>query len=223
LERSRRGASFGPGPCLSPRSVCRLAASERSIRWFFVSRASTLDRGLSDFGALDSSRRDASTWESRFSLRRRNLDEIRRITNRSYRNKKRRCGAFRCVFRAPPFRRPAAADSAPRRPEGAVSFLLWAATSPKAVAVQVPRKNAVSIAVSFHFSVVGAKRGGGPAGRGACRSERAGWPARQAVDLRPHRPSRDPLPFTRSSMSGFRDANRRMYLIVDAHGVSLIM
>jgi hypothetical protein len=54
LERSRRGASFAPGPCLSPRSVCRLAASERSIRWFFVSCASTLDRGLLDFGALDS-------------------------------------------------------------------------------------------------------------------------------------------------------------------------
>jgi hypothetical protein len=54
LERSRRGASFAPGPCLSPRTVCRLAASERSIRWFLVSCASILDRGLLDFGALDS-------------------------------------------------------------------------------------------------------------------------------------------------------------------------
>jgi hypothetical protein len=117
------------------------------------------------------------------------------------RNKKRRCGACRCLCRAPPFRRPAAADSAPRRPEGAVSFRLWAATSPKVVAVQFPREHAISTAVFFHFSVVGAKRGGGPAGRGACRSERAGWPARQAADLRPHRTSREPFPFTRSSTS----------------------
>jgi hypothetical protein len=87
LERSRRGASFGPGFSLPPRSVCRLAASERSIRWFFVSFASSLDRGLLDFAALDSTRRDASTQERLFSLRRRNLDEIRRISDRWLRNK----------------------------------------------------------------------------------------------------------------------------------------
>jgi hypothetical protein len=110
-------------------------------------------------------------------------------------------GAFRCLLRAPPVRRPAAADSAPWRPESAVSFRFRAATSPKVVALQIPREHAISTAVLFHFSVVGAKRGGGPAGRGACRSERAGWPARQAADLRPHRTSREPFPFTRSSTS----------------------
>jgi hypothetical protein len=61
LERSRRGASFGPGPAFHLGAFCRLAASERSIWWFFVSCASTLDRGLLDFGALDFPRRDAST------------------------------------------------------------------------------------------------------------------------------------------------------------------
>jgi hypothetical protein len=84
-------------------------------------------------------------------------------------------------------------------PEGAVSFRLWAATSLKVVALQFPREHAISTVVFFHFSVVGAKRGGGLAGRGACRSERVGWPALQAADLRPHRTSRDPLPFQRSS------------------------
>jgi hypothetical protein len=64
-----------------------------------------------------------------------------------------------------------------------------------------PREHAISTAVFFHFSVVGAKRGRGPAGRGACRSERVSWPARQAADLRPHRTSRKPFPFTRSSTS----------------------
>jgi hypothetical protein len=59
----------------------------------------------------------------------------------------------------------------------------------------------VSTVVLFHFSVFGAKRGGGPAGRGACRSERAGWPARQAADLRPHRTRRQPFPFSGSSTS----------------------
>jgi hypothetical protein len=65
-------------------------------------------------------------------------------------------------------------------PESAVSFRLRAATSPKVVALQFPREHAISTAVFFHFSVVGAKTGGGPAGRGACRSEQEGWPARQA-------------------------------------------
>jgi hypothetical protein len=106
-----------------------------------------------------------------------------------------------CVGLRPFDGRRTAADFAPRRPESAVSFRLWAATSLKAVALQFPREHAISTAVFFHFSVVGAKRGGGPAGRGACRSERAGWPARQAADLRPHRTSREPFPFTRSSTS----------------------
>jgi hypothetical protein len=70
-------------------------------------------------------------------------------------------GAFRCLLRAPPVRRPAAADFAPRRPESAVSFRFRAATSPKVAAVQFPREHAISTAVFFHFSVVGAKRGGG--------------------------------------------------------------
>jgi hypothetical protein len=86
-------------------------------------------------------------------------------------------------------------------PEGAVSFRLWAATSLKVVVLQFPWEHAISTAVFFHFSVVDAKRGGGPAGRGACRREREGWPARQAADLRPHRTRRKLFPFTRSSTS----------------------
>jgi hypothetical protein len=62
--------------------------------------------------------------------------------------------------------------------------------------------------VFFHFSVIGAKRRGGPAGSGACRSERADQPARQPIAGQLIKPQLTPVSVVDAGCPG-RDSRHR--------------